>query len=230
MSTRRSKKHARDVTLASAFKKCSELPEVFRDFPEFGDAAHHLVPERSTWNDIAWDELPPGVDPSFGDLSGYRAQRKRNQIESMARVVVSIAEPGDRIVEIGAGTGHLGILLAYLLPECHVVLIEREAFRVGLAQKRLQQAGLHNIELCAADAQQYGREAIAARYGPVTEPYDNDGNSLLAPSHGPDERGSLPLDSEDEHAVARSVGKPFQIGIGLHTCGLLSDVRACNMF
>ena len=107
------------------------------------------------------------------------------QIASLARIVCSVAKPGDRIVEFGAGSGHLGILLAHLLPACHVVLVERNLFRANMARLRVAQAGLHNVELCAGDAQAYSHDAVQAMYGhPIRPPPpqrvddDDDGTAL----------------------------------------------------
>ncbi len=222
---------------------------------------------------IDWPSLPPGIDPTFGDLEGYRAQRKREQVESLAKIVCSVARPGDRIVEFGAGSGHLGLLLAHLLPLCHVVLVERKAFRAGLAMRRIAQAGLPNVELCAADAQQYARDAIEAAYGralradkeeeqeqeekdeEVEEKDDDDDESATTSAtsgtgcencrghaaeedHTTQAGGSataaakaaaattlLPLDPDEQPLPAGARGEPFQLGVGLHTCGLLTDVR-----
>ena len=43
-----------------------------------------------------------------------------------------------KAVEFGAGTGHLGLALAYLRPEASVVLVERSA---AVARERVERLG-----------------------------------------------------------------------------------------
>ena len=57
---------------------------------------------------------------SSGELNEGRSQRKREQIENMISSIVPLIKPKDRIVEFCAGGGHLGIVLAYLRPDCQV--------------------------------------------------------------------------------------------------------------
>ena len=221
----RRRAHARDVILAESFAQPAFRQLLQKDFPFLNEQLRTkdepggfncspisvgtcAVPESN----IDWESLPPGIDPSFGELKGYRAQRKRDQVQSLARIVCAIAEPGDRIVEFGAGSGHLGILLAHLLPQCHVVLIERNAFRLELARKRVEAAKLSNIELSATDATQFNRHAIASLYGELGLKLGRDQSG----AQGSSNRARTALDSRRA---------AFQIGIGLHTCGLLTDVR-----
>eukprot|EP00750_Incisomonas_marina_P001812 INCI11684.1.p1 GENE.INCI11684.1~~INCI11684.1.p1 ORF type:complete len:896 (+),score=99.69 INCI11684.1:180-2867(+) len=219
----RRRAHARDVILAESFAQPAFRQLLQKDFPFLNEQLRTkdepggfncspisvgtcAVPESN----IDWESLPPGIDPSFGELKGYRAQRKRDQVQSLARIVCAIAEPGDRIVEFGAGSGHLGILLAHLLPQCHVVLIERNAFRLELARKRVEAAKLSNIELSATDATQFNRHAIASLYGELGLKLGRDQSG----AQGSSNRARTALDSRRA---------AFQIGIGLHTCGLLTD-------
>jgi 16S rRNA G1207 methylase RsmC len=39
---------------------------------------------------------------------------------------MSVAVDGDVVVEFGAGGGHLGLVLAFCLPQCTVVLMDRK--------------------------------------------------------------------------------------------------------
>ena len=55
-----------------------------------------------------------------GDLNEERSIRKRQQIENMATHISNMAKAGDTIVDFCAGGGHLGIVMAYLRPDCHV--------------------------------------------------------------------------------------------------------------
>ena len=47
------------------------------------------------------------------------------QLENMAVAVLKLAKDGDRIVDFCSGGGHLGIVLAYLLPKSTVYLVRK---------------------------------------------------------------------------------------------------------
>ena len=49
----------------------------------------------------------------------------RFQLENMAMAVMKLAKDGDRIVDFCSGGGHLGIVLAYLLPKSTVYLVRK---------------------------------------------------------------------------------------------------------
>eukprot|EP01126_Amoeba_proteus_P028750 TRINITY_DN2832_c0_g1_i3.p1 TRINITY_DN2832_c0_g1~~TRINITY_DN2832_c0_g1_i3.p1 ORF type:complete len:118 (-),score=17.15 TRINITY_DN2832_c0_g1_i3:494-847(-) len=67
---------------------------------------------------IDWSRVPVPLDPSFGVLEN-RAKRKRLQINAMAAKILPYLEDYKSIcVEFGAGSGHLGLLLAYLRALC----------------------------------------------------------------------------------------------------------------
>ena len=61
--------------------------------------------------------------------------------------MLSLAEAGNVIVDFCAGGGHLGILLAYLLPDCHILLIENKEESIRRAMDRVLKLDLRNITL-----------------------------------------------------------------------------------
>ena len=40
-------------------------------------------------------------------------------------LIKTVVRPGDVIVDFGSGGGHLGLAVAHALPECRVVLMDR---------------------------------------------------------------------------------------------------------
>ena len=66
------------------------------------------------------DKWPAGLDPADGELDERRDTRKKEQLVSVAQHVLSLIETSgaQRVVEVGAGSGHLGLLIAYLRPHC----------------------------------------------------------------------------------------------------------------
>ncbi|ALC38707.1 CG10428 [Drosophila busckii] len=92
---------------------------------------------------IDWQLIEPSHAKSSA-LPAQRLARKRQQLENMANAVVSLAQPGDRIIDFCSGTGHLAILLALKLPQCTVIVLENKAFSLVHAQKRATELKLSN--------------------------------------------------------------------------------------
>lgn len=148
-----------------------------------------------------WSQLPLGLDPAAGDLKPFRAARKRQQVLSVCRhsirllLALALLPPADpnavkadkpfHIVEFGAGSGHVGLLLAHLcrcLPGAwHVTLLDRKGFGITQMEARISDAGLADVASCIE--------------GDCTD----------------------------------FIGRPFDFGVSLHSCGLLTDLamQAC---
>ncbi|CAJ1359144.1 unnamed protein product [Effrenium voratum] len=93
---------------------------------------------------ICWEELPKALDPAEGELDQGRAQRKRRQVESLAAYALAMLDPGAAVVEFGAGSGHLGLLVAYLAPSSHVILVEAKEYSCKVARARVENTGIGN--------------------------------------------------------------------------------------
>ena len=65
-----------------------------------------------------------------------------------------LVQPGERVLEIGTGSGYLAALLGGLTQ--HVVSLEIEPLLVEMARDNLQRAGIHNVEVRQADGSQEG--------------------------------------------------------------------------
>ena len=104
---------------------------------------------------IDWSNIPEACWPRAGGLKGDRAQRKRWQIENMAKSGIALARAappkgaGERvkIVEFCGGSGFLCLPLAALLPDCDFVMIDMKEKSVDIARRRLAEAGLTNVTL-----------------------------------------------------------------------------------
>ncbi|XP_017151543.1 glutathione S-transferase C-terminal domain-containing protein homolog [Drosophila miranda] len=120
-----------EVDLALA--KLSELQLVFSTDSE------HTYGQQT----IDWQKIEPTHAKSSA-LPQERLERKRQQLENMANAVVSLAQPGDRIVDFCSGTGHLAILLALKLPLCTIIVMENKSFSLAQAQKRALELELSN--------------------------------------------------------------------------------------
>ena len=77
---------------------------------------------------MLWNDLPKSLllTNKFGGVPEKRTERKLEQLENMVSAVKEIMllqkKDSPVIVDFCSGCGHLGILLAYLLPHCHVRL------------------------------------------------------------------------------------------------------------
>lgn len=96
--------------------------------------------EQFDWNDVPYEALPEG-----GNLPVDRLERKKHQLQSLAMEVLAMAKPGDRIVDFCSGAGHLGIIIAYKLPACQIILLENKEESLMRAKKRVDQLKLTNV-------------------------------------------------------------------------------------
>ena len=93
-------------------------------------------------------EFCQGCDPAEGDLNLERAERKRQQLRSLASHVLSLSlPPSPKFVEFGSGSGHLGLLIASLRPDSSVVLVEIKQISCESAAARIASAGLTNCSI-----------------------------------------------------------------------------------
>ncbi|NWZ32799.1 GSTCD protein, partial [Asarcornis scutulata] len=100
---------------------------------------------------IDWSNLPSAVSPGEGKMSSDRALRKQQQLNNLVAAVTKLAKPGDVIVDFCSGGGHVGIVLAYMLPSCQVVLIENKELSLIRAKDRSDELGLNNISFIQAN-------------------------------------------------------------------------------
>jgi hypothetical protein len=171
---RQRKREDRDRKITSVFAQLRSAGRTHGfeyNFVELGDATKDEC-----------SDIPDAVDPSFAHarIKGGRAARKRQQMGSLVRYVRLVYRDGDTVVEFGAGAGHLGIILAFMFPTIHVVLVEPREISVNQAKERIECLGLSNCEV----------------------------------HHGM-------VDSFAEQLT--KIGKSFQLGVSLHSCGFLTD-------
>ena len=112
-----------------------------------------------------WDAL--GVlDPERGGrLHARRAQRKRWQVESVARILRDIVQPGDRCVDFGAGSGNFGLPLASMFPMATWTFVEMNAVACELMRARARSAGLTNTTVIEGRIEDYVAAMIAEGAG-----------------------------------------------------------------
>ena len=139
------KSHRRDAAIASAWALA-------------GDTAS-TVPTVSVDTKIMLHTWPEGLEPSSGKLDEQRNMRKKEQIGSAAAHALSLIDRtgSQRVVEVGAGSGHLGLLLAYLRPTCHVTLVEIKEYSCEVARARISTLGLANASVAQGSMDEFAR-------------------------------------------------------------------------
>lgn len=94
---------------------------------------------------LPWSSFPSAVSPQEGQLPFSRLQRKCQQLENVVSAVKSVAKKGDVIVDFCAGGGHVGIVIAYCLPDCKILLVENKEASLVRAKKRVEALELKNV-------------------------------------------------------------------------------------
>nr|CAI5864733.1 unnamed protein product [Callosobruchus analis] len=98
--------------------------------------------------DFRWSKIPLAANPNSGALPEKRANRKCEQLENLAKAVMKLAEDKQfTIVDFCSGSGHVGILIAVLLPQCQVVLVENKEQSLSRARERIIELGLRNVTI-----------------------------------------------------------------------------------
>lgn len=95
------------------------------------------------WRDVPFDATPEG-----GSLPPARLERKQEQLQNLCKPVLKLARTGDTIVDFCSGSGHLGILIAHLLPRCTVILLENKEESLNRAKERVRRLNLTNVKFC----------------------------------------------------------------------------------
>uniref|UniRef100_T1J0J5 Methyltransferase domain-containing protein n=1 Tax=Strigamia maritima TaxID=126957 RepID=T1J0J5_STRMM len=130
----------------SSFTRQTEIDDIFekiqRSNIEVISSSH---PQKKVALD--WTALPDVVHPSYGELPNSRILRKCQQVENLVSAILEIAHQGNIIVDFCSGGGHLGIVLAYLLPRCQIIMIDNKEESAARAYNRVQALGLTNAVL-----------------------------------------------------------------------------------
>jgi len=111
----------------------------------FGICPEYFDPHFYTG--IEWGKLPKGIDPASGFLNDKRAIRKRWQIENFIYLTSKLITKSGTIVDFGSGSGHLSLPMAYMFPEYHFILVEKNPYPLEIGKKRIKDSCLKNIEI-----------------------------------------------------------------------------------
>ncbi len=86
------------------------------------------------------------LDTLLGKRLQLRQPRKGHRAGTDAVLVAAAtpAEAGQRVVDLGAGVGTVGLAVAQRVPDTHVTLVEIDTFLAKLAQENIALNGLEN--------------------------------------------------------------------------------------
>lgn len=110
--------------------------EIIQSSKPFGEDVH-----------FSWHDIPLEIQPEGGHVPEKRQSRKAEQLQNMTKAVMKLAKPGHILVDFCSGSGHLGLLLAWVLPSCSVVLLENKDKSLERAVDRIKKLNLRNVEV-----------------------------------------------------------------------------------
>ena len=85
--------------------------------------------------------------------------------EHAAAFVSALGElpAGSRLIDLGSGGGLPGFVLAELLPQCSIVLVDRRQKRTDFLRRAVSRLGLRHVEVREADAATIARDVESGR-------------------------------------------------------------------
>lgn len=95
-----------------------------------------------------WLRIPIDANPNGGALPAKRASRKCEQLQNIVKAVMKLAIGKlYNIVDFCSGSGHVGILLAVLLPNSKIFLVENKEKSLSRARERIIKLNLNNVNI-----------------------------------------------------------------------------------
>lgn len=129
-----------------------------REHDHFGAEALSAATVGNAFIDRVYAKLTPFYDIIFGPIL------QPGRVEAIARMGL---KPGDRVLEVGAGTG----INAPLYPrECQVTAIDLSSAMLEKARERVTRLGLAHVRLLEADAEHltFADDSFDSVYAPYT--------------------------------------------------------------
>jgi len=129
-----------------------------REHDHFGAEALSAATVGNAFIDRVYAKLTPFYDIIFGPIL------QPGRVEAIARMGL---KPGDRVLEVGAGTG----INAPLYPrECQVTAIDLSSAMLEKARERVTRLRLANVRLLEADAEHltFADDSFDSVYAPYT--------------------------------------------------------------
>jgi hypothetical protein len=159
------KENSASTKIESDFKISNNIDSFINDLKTKGKNEYNVqIPHLEDPDDyenmiIDWENLDYQVNPAAGNLPIKRLERKCQQLENFVHYFKTQIYENYKakqannknlndclltIVDFCSGGGHLGIILAYLYPDCIVKLVENKEESLDMAIKRINKLELKN--------------------------------------------------------------------------------------
>lgn len=201
-------------------------------------AASPSLSETTLW---PFDKLPTSARV-LGNNPGQlpkpeRAARKEQQLQSMLRCILPLIpttttttrstprnnqkqqETPFTIVDIGGGSGHLGIPLALLLPDCRVVVVDLRKRSLDLMHQKAELVVKEILEKGEELSASYRSNTVSSSMSHDDD--DDDDSSACFSSCG---RDGILENLFSFHGPVEKYSKSFDMALALHLCGEATDV------
>jgi hypothetical protein len=195
----------------------------------------------------------------LGKLSGMRAVRKEGQLRSLIQCVLAmmptqsflvpveacsphdekdVSKEGKRIqiVDFAGGTGHLGLPLALLLPNCDIIVVDLKATSLELVHEKANQMVLKEVTPTNPKLDEDKMEGKNASKKKKKRPKPPGASREIDVTlHSNELRQCLHIPNlytfHGSISTYAEKYKDFDIGLALHACGEATDLvlRACGV-
>ncbi len=179
--------------------------------------------------DWLFSKLPQSARVVGNHPHPKRAKNKEGQLLSMLRGILSLVPPSSAspstqskrpttIVDFGGGSGHLGIPLALLLPDCKIIVVDFNERSISLLHEKAQKV-IQEVESEADEHRQLLYSKCVSNFSET----DRIPSQLDLARCGK-QKGTLGNLFTFCGPVEQFVGEPLDLALALHLCGEATDV------
>lgn len=141
----REMKEITEKTPKKYYTKQKDVEEAINKFDSLDIERLSPISYFDTIEHLDWNAIPVALHPNGGNVPSVRLKRKMEQIESLIFFISKLSKPNDVIVDFCCGMGHVGLLLAYLLPRSKVILLDNKEHSLNEVGKRVAKLNLKNV-------------------------------------------------------------------------------------
>jgi 16S rRNA (guanine527-N7)-methyltransferase len=102
----------------------------------------------------------------LGMLGGRPVEQASDHAAAFAEALSGGLRPGGRLVDLGSGGGLPGLVLADLLADCWIVLVDRREKRTDFLRRAVRRLGHAHVEVRTVDVDAIARDVEAGRERP----------------------------------------------------------------
>jgi 16S rRNA (guanine527-N7)-methyltransferase len=102
----------------------------------------------------------------LGMLGGRPVEQAADHAAAFAEALSAALPRGARLIDLGSGGGLPGLVLADLLADCSIVLVDRREKRTDFLRRAVRRLGHGHVEVRTADVDAIARDVEAGRQRP----------------------------------------------------------------